>query len=106
MDCYGVRPYGITTKTKKFQHISLVLRNLHWLPVTKRIEFKILTKTYKAMNGMALSYICDLAQVHHPQLKSLFCFQGSVIGRNSLPAEIKNVQTFFSLYKKAQNIFI
>ena len=40
-------------KTQKFQHISPVLRNLHWLPVTKRIEFKILTITYKALNGMA-----------------------------------------------------
>ena len=53
-------------KTKKFQHISSVLRNLHWLPVTKRIEFKILTITYKALNGMAPSYICDLLQVHYP----------------------------------------
>ena len=53
-------------KTQKFQHISPVLRNLHWLPVTKRIEFKILTITYKALNGMAPSYICDLLQVHHP----------------------------------------
>ena len=52
--------------TKKFQHISAVLRNLHWLPVTKRIEFKILTITYKALNGMAPSYICDLLQVRHP----------------------------------------
>ena len=50
-------------KTQKFQHISAVLRNLHWLPVTKRIEFKILTITYKALNGMAPSYICDLLQV-------------------------------------------
>ena len=33
----------ITTRTTKFQHISPVLRKLHWLPVTKRIEFKILT---------------------------------------------------------------
>ena len=53
-------------KTQKFQHISPVLRNLHWLPVTKRIEFKILTITYKALNGMAPSFICDLLQVHHP----------------------------------------
>ena len=53
-------------KTKKFQHISPVLRNLHWLPVTKRIEFKILTITYKALNGMAPSYISDLRQVRHP----------------------------------------
>ena len=53
-------------KTQKFQHISPVLRNLHWLPVTKRIEFKILTITYKALNGMAPSYISDLLQVRHP----------------------------------------
>ena len=37
----------INKKTKKFQHISSVLLNLHWLPVTKRIEFKILTITKK-----------------------------------------------------------
>ena len=52
-------------KTKKFQHISPVLPNLHWLPVDW-IEFKILTITYKALNGMAPSYICDLLQVHYP----------------------------------------
>ena len=57
------------TNTKKFQHISLVLRKLHWLPVTKRIGFKILTITYKALNEMAPSDICDLLQVHH----SHFC---------------------------------
>ena len=52
-------------KTKKFQHISPVLPNLHWLPVDW-IEFKILTITYKALNGMAPSYISDLLQVRHP----------------------------------------
>ena len=52
-------------KTQKFQHISPVLPNLHWLPVDW-IEFKILTITYKALNGMAPSYISDLRQVHHP----------------------------------------
>ena len=56
----------IATKTKRCQHISPVLRKLHWLPVTKRIEFKIITMTYKALNGMAPSYICHLLQVHQP----------------------------------------
>ena len=54
-----------TTKAPKFKHISWVLRILHWLPVTKRTEFKIITITYKALNGMAPSYICDLLQAHH-----------------------------------------
>ena len=48
------------------QHISPVLRKLHWLPVMKRIEFKIITMTYKALNGMAPSYICDFLQVPQP----------------------------------------
>jgi len=28
---------GVTTKTRKFDHITLVLRELYWLPVRKRI---------------------------------------------------------------------
>jgi hypothetical protein len=43
----------ITTMTKlKHEHITPVLR---WLPVKKRINFKILTLTFKALNGMAPS---------------------------------------------------
>ena len=30
------------------------------------VVFKILTITYKSLNRMAPSYICDLLQVHHP----------------------------------------
>ena len=62
----GEKIEDVETKTKRCQHISPVLRKLHWLPVTKRIEFKIITMTYKALNGMAPSYICDLLQVHQP----------------------------------------
>ncbi len=32
----------ILTKTKKVDHITPVLRSLHWLPVCQRIDFKIL----------------------------------------------------------------
>jgi len=35
------------------QHISDVLRNLHWLPVHARIDFKTLILTYKAVHGAA-----------------------------------------------------
>ena len=30
----------VLTRTRKYDHISPVLRSLHWLPVTQRIEFK------------------------------------------------------------------
>ena len=50
----------IVTKTGRFDHITPVLKELHWLPVQHRIEFNILTNTYKAMNDMAPSYIKDM----------------------------------------------
>ncbi len=38
---------------KKFEHITPTLKNLHWLPVDKRILFKLSCMTYKALNGQA-----------------------------------------------------
>ena len=45
---------------KKYDHITPVLINLHWFPVRYRINFKILLLTFKALYGMAPSYIIDL----------------------------------------------
>ncbi|CAH3047034.1 unnamed protein product, partial [Porites evermanni] len=45
---------------KKYDHITPILINLHWLPVRYRINFKILLLTFKALRGMAPSYIIDL----------------------------------------------
>ena len=47
----------------RFEHISLVLFELHWLPVHYRIIFKLLLITYKAINGMAPKYISDLITI-------------------------------------------
>ena len=43
----------IISKRNKRQSVSDVLKNLHWLPIEKRIIFKLLTFTYKILNGMA-----------------------------------------------------
>lgn len=39
---------------------SELLKTLHWLPVSFRIEFKILLLTFKCTNGLAPSYLSDL----------------------------------------------
>ena len=54
----------ILTRTKKFEHISPILQSLHWLPVAERIDFKILTLTFKCLHGKALGYLKDLIQSH------------------------------------------
>ena len=44
----------------------MVQANLHWLPIDLRIEFKILIITYKALHGLAPTYIKDLLKNYHP----------------------------------------
>ncbi len=44
----------------KYCHITPLLVDLHWLPVSFRINFKILLIVYKALNGQAPSYLCNL----------------------------------------------
>lgn len=43
----------IVSKRNKRQSVSDVLIKLHWLPVERRIIFKLLTFTFKILNGMA-----------------------------------------------------
>ena len=53
-------------RVKKYDHITPVLAELHWLPVSYRIIFKVLLLTFKALHQMAPSYICDLLVPHQP----------------------------------------
>ena len=41
-------------------HITPVLRELHWQNIHDRIIFKILLLTHKAVNNTAPEYLCDL----------------------------------------------
>ena len=47
----------------KFCHITTAMRQLHWLPVVKRIQFKILLLTSKAIHGLSPPYISELVTV-------------------------------------------
>ena len=46
-----------------YDHITPILINFHWLPVRYRINFKIILLTFKALSGMAPSYIIDLIHI-------------------------------------------
>ena len=50
----------IVSKSKKHEHITPILVNLHWLPVRQRILYKILLLTFKALNSLAPEYISIL----------------------------------------------
>ena len=56
----------LLTGTRKHEHITPVLRDLHWLPVHERIRFKILLMTFKCLNQLAPSYLSDLLIHYRP----------------------------------------
>jgi len=50
----------ILSRTRKYEHITPVLKSLHWLPVTFWIDFKVLLLVYKSFNGLGPQYIGDM----------------------------------------------
>ena len=53
-------------QTKKSDHITPVLSNLHWLPIEHRVIFKLLLYTYKALDGLAPDYLANLLTFYKP----------------------------------------
>ena len=53
-------------KCKKTDHITPILRQLHWLPIQKRIRHKILSATYRSVHDNTPLYLSDLLQKHNP----------------------------------------
>ena len=53
----------LISNTKRFDHISPVMKDLHWLPVKYRIMFKLVVYTFKALHGSAPTYIHQLIRV-------------------------------------------
>ncbi len=56
----------ILTRTRKSEHITPVRRSLHWLPVTFRIDLKVLLLVYKSLNGLGPIYIANILNEYKP----------------------------------------
>ena len=80
----------IITKTKKYDHITPVLRELHWLPVKYRSHFKVLLLTYKCIHNMAPQYLSELLTVHNPS-RTLRSSQDISL----VPPKLTNIKTKF-----------
>ena len=50
----------VVTRVSKFDHITPIPYELHWLPIEQGIIFKSLVHTFKALHGQANKYICDM----------------------------------------------
>ena len=53
----------VTGDALRRDHITPVLRQLHWLPVKQRIDFKLAVLVYKSLHGPAPPYLSDDCQL-------------------------------------------
>ena len=51
------------TRTPRFCHISPVLKSLHWLKIKQRIEYKIISLTYTALQHNSPSYLSQKLKI-------------------------------------------
>jgi hypothetical protein len=56
----------IIKQLPKSSHITPVLKGLHWLPISSRVDYKTILLTFKGLNGMAPNYIKDLLVPYNP----------------------------------------
>ena len=57
----------------RFCRITPIMRDLHWLPIRARINFKVLLFTFKVLHGLAPQYLQSLISVK----KSCYNLRGS-----------------------------
>ena len=53
----------VVVKTPKCCHITPILHSLHWLKITERIEYKLLSLTYKILTTTQHPYLHNLISV-------------------------------------------
>ena len=56
----------IVSLRRKYDHITPGLKELHWLPVEQRINYKILLLAYVAQQGMDPPYLSSLLSSYKP----------------------------------------
>ena len=67
--CFSIRPFYTLQQgfniccAPRFSHITPLMYELHWLPLKQRIHFKILLFAFKAIHGIAPTYIQNLVSL-------------------------------------------
>ena len=126
-DLYGIPKYQrdklqrvqniaarMITGTRSTDHVTAILKSLHWLPVEARINFKILLITYNILNGESTSYLESGIQEYLPSrtlrslTRSLLFFpsikSNSYGGRAFLPAAPELWSSIPEYIKRAETV--
>ena len=107
----------IVSGTRKFDHVTAILKQLQWLPIIKQLAVRDATMVFKCLNGLAAPYLYQKfktrAEVHNCNTRSrdrlhiplcrtaagqrVFTFRGQKMW-NSLPDEFQSI-TYLDVFK-------
>ena len=69
----------LLTGDRIYEHITPILKEIHWLPGAERIDFKILLITFKVLNDTAPSYLKELLTRYNPSRTLRSAHEGLLI---------------------------
>ena len=117
----------LVTGTRRSDHISPVLRQLHWLPVRQRVDFKVATFVHQSLSGISPPYLADdcrlVADARERRLRSTAsrtcvvtrtystfgdrAFEAAGPGLwNSLPSHLKDADITYSEFRRLLKTFL
>mgnify|MGYP003487436921 FL=1 len=56
----------VVTRSRKTDHITPILKQLHWLPVAERVKHKVLSLAFRAVRENRPAYLTDLIRLYCP----------------------------------------
>ena len=56
----------IVTRSKKNEHVTPLLKRLHWLPIRSRIQYKVCLLAFKCLHGKAPAYLAEMLTPYEP----------------------------------------
>ena len=102
----------LVAKKRRQDHIEHIRKELHWLPVEFRIQYKINLLTFKCVNNIAPVYLRDLLRLYEPNRDLRSSDKGYLKGNktrsiagdrafcnaapklwNELPEDIRNIES-------------
>ena len=109
----------IVTGTRKYEHITPMLKELHWLPVAKQLEVRDILMAFKCIKGLAPPSLCNKFstrrqmhtrntrnkdKLHIPSFRSAtgqrsFSYRAVQLW-NDLPESLANIESF-NVFKNA-----
>ena len=88
----------LITRSKRREHITPILAELHWLPVCQRIKYKILLLVFKCLHDMGPSYLACFVKRYEPVRPLRSASQNLLMRSSVMPRTVTYGARVFAIY--------